>query len=805
VTTIEPKQVINLSSIELSADQTHVLSFGPKFCPTPGKVNKLGLLEDTTEGMRKLRLKEYFLDEDTPNQIKVRPKFYKKTFWCPPAGRDDGLDAYCSSVMARVKSFQPCAVKRRNITRTSQQAINDLRKLVDDCAIRIIPADKGGAVVVQDYEDYKAEALRQLTDEVTYEPLDEDPTKTIAEHSNELLQQLLDGEHISETTYKWGKLDTDKTRCHTFYHLPKVHKNKEKPPGRPIVSGIGGPTENLSKLVDHWLQPIVHALPSFVQDTTHFLRVVEQWKEIYEPLPPETLIVTVDVVGLYTNIPHEEVPISILEALQEFSAPEAPPFPLLVKIINHVLENNVFTFDQQAYRQKFGTAMGTPMAPSIANIFMYWLEKNLLARCPWPIETWKRYIDDIVLLWFHGKERLLHFLEWINTLHHSIKFTAQYGTTIPYLDTTLSIVDGKLTTDLYVKPTDANMCLPFHSCHPRHCTRSIPYSQCLRLRRICSEDHTFLKRAQELKEKLQKRGYPSKLIQDSIDKVAALPRETTLIYKEKEQTERVPVIITHNPQNPPLSNWLKEYMPILHSSTRMKKAVPKPPIVGERNCRNLRSLLMPSKLPRKTTPTPPNTQESIPRPPDHSSSRLPSPDHQTGTPPPPDQAPDPPSPSARQLSSGCYKCTRLRCVLCQHHLQETRTFFSASNHTQYTIRDHLSCRSSNVVYLLDCARCQRVQYVGETGQTMQKRLYGHRHNIKSYNSQKNIVAGQKSYTPEDTMVAKHFNQQDHLVSDMKCTIIEQLHTTSVSVRRRREKFWRHQLQTNYPDGLNVFD
>jgi hypothetical protein len=50
---------------------------------------------------------------------------------------------------------------------------------------------------------------------------------------------------------------------------------------------------------------------------------------------------------------------------------------------------------------------------------------------------------------------------------------------------------------------------------------------------------------------------------------------------------------------------------------------------------------------------------------------------------------------------------------------------------------------------------------------------------------------------------------DHSLSDMQCTVIEQpvieqLHTASVSIRQRREKFWRHQLQTNYPDGLNVF-
>ena len=53
--------------------------------------------------------------------------------------------------------------------------------------------------------------------------------------------------------------------------LPKVHKTLQNPPGRPIVSGNSGPTEKLSKLVDHFLNPLVPTIKSYVKDTTHFL------------------------------------------------------------------------------------------------------------------------------------------------------------------------------------------------------------------------------------------------------------------------------------------------------------------------------------------------------------------------------------------------------------------------------------------------------------------------------------------------------------------------------------------------------
>ena len=59
--------------------------------------------------------------------------------------------------------------------------------------------------------------------------------------------------------------------------LPKIHKTLTNPPGRPIVSGCGGPTENLSKLIDDWLLPIVTQLPSHVKDTTNMLNIIEDW------------------------------------------------------------------------------------------------------------------------------------------------------------------------------------------------------------------------------------------------------------------------------------------------------------------------------------------------------------------------------------------------------------------------------------------------------------------------------------------------------------------------------------------------
>ncbi|KAL8565389.1 hypothetical protein ACOMHN_029084 [Nucella lapillus] len=543
--------------------------------------------------------------------------------WCPPEGRDKGLDAYCDTITSLVNGHIPPPIKKLHLNKACRKALSELRQLVQHRKIRITKADKGGATVVQDCADYEAEAMKQLNNICHYQRLTADPTVAIARESNTIVGQLWDKKLIDENCHRWALLDSEKTRTIIFYHLPKVHKDQQKPPGKPIVSGSGGPTEKLSQLVDFWLQPLVQDLPSFVKDTTKFLQLVEEWKNSLGLLPSDALIVTIDVVGLYSNIPHHEVTTSVTETLatKTHLVPNAPPKKLLLKIINHILHNNIFQFDGNIFKQIFGTAMGTPMAPTIANIFMGWHEEKMLETCPWTIDPaiWKRYIDDIITIWLYGEDELNKFMTWMNNQHPSIKFTYSYGrTNVPYLDVSLSIdPDGHLTSDLHVKPTNAAMILPFNSCHPRHCPRSIPYSQCLRLRRICSEDSVFEKRCQELKVKLQRRGYPGSLIDAAMRKVSDQPRASTLQHSRRNQqskADRVPFIVRHNPSNPSLSLWLKQFLPVLHTNltnARMRKAAPVPPIVGERNCFSLRNLLMPSALPPLPDPQT-GSQQGVP-------------------------------------------------------------------------------------------------------------------------------------------------------------------------------------------------
>ena len=99
---------------------------------------------------------------------------------------------------------------------------------------------------------------------------------------------------------------------------------------------------------------------------------------------------------------------------------------------------------------------------------------------------------DIFVIWTEGSDKLKVFVDYLNNLHPTIKFTCSHSlTNIPFLDVMVSLKDGLIETDLYTKPNDKHQYLLISSCHPTHTKRSIPYSLALRLRRICSDNDTY--------------------------------------------------------------------------------------------------------------------------------------------------------------------------------------------------------------------------------------------------------------------------------------------------------------------------
>ena len=167
-------------------------------------------------------------------------------------------------------------------------------------------------------------------------------------------------------------------------------------------------------------------------------------------------------MALYTNIPHEDGIYKVKEFLKKHDAPQAEL--ILVKtLLEHILKKNYFEFNNEHYLQISGTAMGTRCAPNYAIIFMAELEEEFLTTLTLQPKIWKRFIDDIFIIWNHGEPELETLLTKLNQFHPTIKFTeehSEYG--IPFLDT-FTYIDGK---ELKTNPqTINNTCIITHVIH----------------------------------------------------------------------------------------------------------------------------------------------------------------------------------------------------------------------------------------------------------------------------------------------------------------------------------------------------
>ena len=187
-------------------------------------------------------------------------------------------------------------------------------------------------------------------------------------------QKCLNDELVTKKEHKLLTEHLDKPRTPVFYGLPKIHKQfKNIPPLRPIVSAYNSCTTRLSEYIDSYLKYQAQRCKSYIRDTKDFLNKLN----MIQNLPSNAVLVTMDVSSLYTNIDHNEGAQACYESL-ELRHHKQIPSSLMKKLILVVLKSNAFRFGESIYHQIKGTAMGTPMAPNYANLFMNKLESNII-------------------------------------------------------------------------------------------------------------------------------------------------------------------------------------------------------------------------------------------------------------------------------------------------------------------------------------------------------------------------------------------------------------------------------------------
>ena len=493
-----------MSNYKLNTHETTILKKGLNFIPTPAREHEARILHDFLLFERKLRLyhklhkneediettDESSDEEDSPHKI-LRPS----KGWKPEdAECDPNIMKYKTCVIHDIESkLMRKAKPRFNTSKHERQAIITLRKNTD---IVIKPADKGGAIVIMNKEDYIKEGERQLSNTTHYQKVDNIKKlrqKFIkeVEHS---LRSLKSKEYINEDIFKI--LFRNNPRTSNLYLLPKIHKKDN--PGRPIINSVGSLTETISALVDEILRKYSKLAKSYIKDTGHFLQEIQQI-----PIQSGDILATVDVTALYTNIPHQDGIEKTRRFLSRHGASQAE-ITLTETLLGHILKKNYFQFNNEHYLQISGTAMGTRCAPNYAIIFMAELEEEFLATINKKPKIWRRFIDDIFMIWNHGELELTKLLEELNKFHPTIKFTeehSEYG--IPFLDTFTYIENNQLKTRVYHKPTDNKQYLHYTSCHPLQQKNAIPYGLLVRAKRICTKEEHFISEAKTIINKLK--------------------------------------------------------------------------------------------------------------------------------------------------------------------------------------------------------------------------------------------------------------------------------------------------------------
>ena len=302
--------------------------------------------------------------------------------------KDTVIETYLSSLQERLLEINISSKRFNNLTKEEHNALYNLR---DDPTIIIKGADKGSAVVVWDREDYLKEASKQLEDKDVYEEVQNDPSTLINTIMRALEKIRIRGDLSNDTLNYFLVKDPKFAR---FYLLPKIHKRLHNVPGRLVISNCGFYTENISSFLDHHLQPIAQKVNSFIKDTNHFLRKIKSLGQ----LPEGAILCTIDVVGLYPNIPHEEGLASLRKFL-DARAEKKVTTETLLELAEIVLKNNIFQFNEKTLKQLRGTAIGTKFAPPYAIIFMADLEERILEDVELHSRIWWRYIDEIFFIW----------------------------------------------------------------------------------------------------------------------------------------------------------------------------------------------------------------------------------------------------------------------------------------------------------------------------------------------------------------------------------------------------------------------
>lgn len=318
-------------------------------------------------------------------------------------------------------------------------------------------ADKGQTTVVMDRKVYFEKMELLLNDQSTYKKLKRDPSKMLTKKINELVKSWRNNDLISEMTFR--SLNCTNGNLPRCYGLPKIHKDGF--PLRIIVSALGSPVYNISSFIHDILHKSIKKPDSYIKDSWSFVTNIRNTS-----INDDYIMISLDVSSLFTNIPKDLVLDAIRKRWDDIAKHTKFSLAQFLYATEVILDSTCFVFDGRFYEQIFGTPMGSPLSPILADMVMDDLETQCLNSLDFIVPTYYRFVDDVFAI--VPRTKIEKILTVFNNYHQRLKFTyeIEINSSISFLNATVIRSDNRLITNWYRKPTWSGRYINYYSNHP---------------------------------------------------------------------------------------------------------------------------------------------------------------------------------------------------------------------------------------------------------------------------------------------------------------------------------------------------
>ncbi|CAH8464949.1 unnamed protein product [Schistosoma rodhaini] len=350
--------------------------------------------------------------------------------------------------------------QKSNMTKNELHALKQLR---NDKTIIITKADKGNTTVIMNKIDYEKKAKEHLQ-EGPYELIKDAKSRTTLNKLKAETSKILHSLKVKLGTPLWFLLNPKSCNPCRFYGLPKIHKDSI--PLRPVVDFTNSPTYNLAKYLARILKPYEKLINHGIKNSMEFKNIIDTID-----IEEDEVMASFDVSSLFTNVPINRA-LDIIYACLESDLDLNLRCPLdpseFIKCLELCLRSTLFIFRGDLYRQKEGIAMGSPVSPIVANLFMHSLETSAIARSVFPPKVWLRYVDDIFVI--IKQDYLEELFANVNNISEQINLTKEIESVdhkLAFLDCMVErrLNNRKLKINVFRKSTHSERYLDFDSAH----------------------------------------------------------------------------------------------------------------------------------------------------------------------------------------------------------------------------------------------------------------------------------------------------------------------------------------------------